>query len=182
MQRTICIFAGMKTLLVVLVLVALGCGDDSAAPDAAPDGPHCPAVTGDAGGGTHKLFLEFEGIHLTKCACNDSATGRTALVAQDSDVPAFQPANANRQQMIDEIRAGIAQVLEPYDIEVTTTRPTGTKYNMIVFGGSCGTLTGQFCGGNDGAGAGLAARLCGHPQDSSIGLIFDGPGVNSTAF
>jgi hypothetical protein len=145
---------------IVLVMACAGCGDDAAhpdalqlpdaapadapGPDAAPDAPTaaCPNPSTDAGGGgTYTVYLNADGVTLTKSNCDNATTNCTHLIMQSQAVvPPFMNGAANRDSVIAEIAAHIEEVLLPYSIDVVTTRPASGPYYMIVLGGDC-TLT-----------------------------------------
>jgi hypothetical protein len=157
---------------VVTVLAAAGCGDDGAKTvDAAIDAPTmCAAKTAPLAPGVHKIYLNFDGITLTKGADN-SATNTSDLLVMDSiTVPAYvATGNATtRQGRIDLIVDYVQRTLAPYSVDVVTERPAAGSdpYMMCVIGGKpedfgfpamVGALAGQKC----------------HPAYGAIALEFE---------
>src|SRR5262249_3541653 len=155
-HRTIGAGVGMKRAIVVLAFL-VGCGDDSTAPgdaaidasviDAAIDAPiDGPGGNADAGPlcapsdggavGTHTLFLNFEGVTITRggTGCQNDATRNCSFIATaDTVVTQFAATAANRQMLLDDIVSNMYQQLAPYSINLVTTRPASGPYKMIVY-------------------------------------------------
>lgn len=174
----------MKRLAFALVaLVALtACGDDSgggaadaaATADAPPADAAAPAdaagCTSSGGpGGTHKLFLAFDGVDMIPSADgkNHSATNEDHVLAAPATVPAFLAGQAGRDVAIAGIVAQVKATLGPYDVEVVTTRPAATPYVMIVFGGTSENV-------NRAVGGSAAFSFdCNNSDDDDVGYVFD---------
>jgi len=178
---------------IVLLVVCVGCGDDSAmpdglhlvdaaidaaTPDAPPDAPGaaCPNPATDAGGGgMYTLYINAEGVTLLKGNCDNARTNCTTLiVANQAVVPPFKQNDPNRQAFIDEIVQLVQSALLPYSVDVVTTRPASGDYNMIVLGGDC-TLTG---GTMPCQSFGVGVLPCSLANRDHISLDFD----NTTVF
>lgn len=186
----------MKRTLVIAAFV-LGCGDDSmmANPDGPPgadaavDAPNqidAPGSNSDAGPlcassdggavGAHKLFLNFEGVNIVHgTSCNDATTNCSFIATANFTVPQFAAAVANRQQLLDGIVANVNQVLAPYSVEVTTTRPASGPYKMIVFAPCDPTL---MCATNSGS---IGPYQCMSPDHNDISFVFEDTTGNATS-
>src|SRR5512142_1063573 len=120
-------------------VLAAGCSSSHhAAPDAAPDADllHCPAPVDPTAPGTHTVFVNFDGVTLTKGNCNDATTNCTSLVVQDQTVvPPWLDGNADRANDIAAIMTVARTAVAPYSIDLVTTRPASGDYKMIVVGG-----------------------------------------------
>jgi uncharacterized protein (TIGR03382 family) len=129
-----------------LAVAAIGCGGvpDPEAPvvqrpnfagDTRPAAP-VPIRRALGGGAAQVLYLNFDGVALTQ-AFNDNAPGNQSQIA-GTTVPAFAPppgAKFTRQQGIDAITDRLRGYYHPFNVQVTTTRPTSGDYTMIAVGG-----------------------------------------------
>jgi hypothetical protein len=183
----------MKTAVCATILFFCACGDDSMAnpdgpsvdapasidapridapPDAIASDGHC---VGDGGMGTrHHIYLLFDGVMLTP-GNDDSRTNHTSLINNPSTVPPFLGTASNRQQVIGDISANVRQMLNGYNVDVTTTRPASGDYTMIVF------ATAQSVGLSPGIGA-IGYSDCGNANADDVGLVVDmgtGTGINA---
>ncbi|MDQ3365643.1 MAG: hypothetical protein M3680_09455 [Myxococcota bacterium] len=142
----------MRSLIVCsfVCLFPVACGDGGApATDAAPlssdaathdaSGVICNARTA---GGTHKLFLQFEGQTVTRGE-NDATQNTARWVAQGrptATIPAWRPMAADRAAHIETVTCRVREALYPFDVDVVTTRPSSGDYEMVVIGGSSADL------------------------------------------
>ena len=161
------------TMLATLALTA--CEEDLLAdlPDAAPDATTgCPTPLEPLAVGTYKVYLNTEGVTVTKGnGCDNSRIDCSLIVVADNTmVPPFLPGNAGRRPFIDAIVAKAQAALAPYSIDIVTVRPTTGDYEMMVLGGDGATIAGcTGCGGVSpyaGCGRGLSNR-------NHISFIFD---------
>jgi len=150
------------------------------------EGP-CPGPECDAAGlqpqakGKRIVYLVFGGLTLKSVS---SGTSESAALNQSwiinkhtatgstKTVPAFQTSDLqstnglSRAQIIQGVIDQLYNSHAPYDVEFTTTRPTSGTYQMIVFGGSCGSVYGESgC-------AGIAMGDCGDYIPSNITFVF----------
>lgn len=145
------------------------------------EGP-CPGPECDAAGlqpqakGKRIVYLAFDGITLTKVSngTSEDATQNQSWIVNSSTetIGAFQPSQLSstgglsRAQIIQRVIDQLYSIHQPYDIEFTTTRPSSGNYQMIVFGGTCSSVTGQ------GGCAGIAMGDCGDYVASNITFVF----------
>jgi hypothetical protein len=191
-----------KVIWVAVLLV--GCGDDSTAPadaaidasviDAAVDAPiDGPGGNADAGPlcapsdggavGTHKLFLNFEGVTITRgvTGCQNDATRDCSFIATaDTTVTQFAATAANRQQLLDDIVSNMYQQLAPYSIDIVTTRPASGPYKMIVYAQCASTLTCQT--GSGSIGPVECPPTMGSLNANDIAFVFEQAGENATSY
>ncbi|HUS31383.1 MAG TPA: hypothetical protein VMZ53_22885 [Kofleriaceae bacterium] len=164
----------MKRYVLALIAVA-ACGDDGGGmvtPDSStpmPDAPvTCPAVTPPLAAGMHTFYLSFEGVTITKGACDDAKTNCSELVGQASTVvPAFLPAESDRDARIAVIAAEVQTALAQFSVDVVRTRPASGDYWMASIGG-----TSMAVAGVSGVTAGVKPT-CQSVNKSSISLVFD---------
>jgi hypothetical protein len=176
-------------ILIGLFLLA-GCERDlvAALPDAAPpadaplpDAParYCAATPANPlAAGTTKIFLNTEGVTLTASGSgDDAAQDATTLIAMDGTVvPAFLPGVSGRETYIAQIVAAAQSALAPYSVDIVTTRPAASPYQMIVLGGSSATLEG--CA----ACVALSHISC-SPLVNAVDLVFDrGPALKPARY
>jgi len=110
------------------------------APADASDG--CPAPKQPLSGGQYLLYLNTEGVTLTK-GNPDSATNTTDLISANSAViPPFLNNQAGRDAFITSIATMAQDALAPYSIDVVTSRPVSRTYYMFVIGGDGAALAG----------------------------------------
>lgn len=123
------------------LLAGMDAGPDTQTVDAPPP-TSCPAVTTHPlPPGRFKLYVNTEGVSLTKCSTDDAPTNCASALTGNVTIPAFLPGDPNRQPFIDAIVVRVQEKLAPYSIDVVTTRPTSGEYAMDVVGGDA-TLVG----------------------------------------
>jgi hypothetical protein len=84
-----------------------------------------------------KVFLNFDGVTLTKAATTDATTNTAAWMTNASAVvPRYHTAVAGRDTEITSIVDGVKARLSALPLQVVTTRPTSGSYVMIVMGGN----------------------------------------------
>lgn len=161
----------MRLMSVAAVLFA-ACGDDSSAmPDAQipVDAPTMcpPQTTMPLPTGAHVVYLNFDGVTLTKCAVADSRANCTDLIKQDpSVIPPYMDGNVDRQTRIDFIVTTVQRALAPYSVDVVTTRPASGDYLMVVLGGSATQLGFSNV-------SGVASQPCSAANRNLVTLEFD---------
>jgi hypothetical protein len=112
-----------------LALLIVGCGGDGdthhvTVPDAGVDGSIDPVRT-------NTLYLNFEGVTLAPGA--DDATQNTSTIATGpTTLPSYLGSAADRATTVAAIAAEVGNILEPYDVEIVTSRPGSGSYMMIV--------------------------------------------------
>ena len=166
----------MKWFVGLLFAAVAGCGDDGGMTMVMPDSPttmmpdafvECPAAP-PLVMGTYVFYLSFEGVTLTKGACDDSRTNCTELDAQSSTVvPAFIPAATDRDLRIAQITSEVQAVLVPFSVDVVRVRPASGDYWMASIGGTSTAVA-----GTSGVTAGVKAT-CASSNKDSIALVFD---------
>jgi hypothetical protein len=120
--------------------------------------------------GAFKLYLNFDGVTLTKGEDNSAMNTSSIVVNDPTTIPPFQPAAdpTSRQGHIDQIVGHVQAAVSPYAIDVVTTRPASGVYQMYMIGGTSEQI---------GLGTGLlslVAATC-HIDYNGIGLEFDNP-------
>jgi hypothetical protein len=84
-----------------------------------------------------KVFLNFDGVTLTKAATTDATTNTVAWMTNTSAVvPAYHTGVAGRAAEITAITDGVKARLSALPLEVVTTRPASGPYVMVVMGGN----------------------------------------------
>jgi hypothetical protein len=133
----------MRGVIIAMLLVA-GCEKNLALPDApALDAnPYCAQPTPPLVAGQYILYLNTEGVTLTKGSPSSSANMSDLIAAADVTVPPFLPGDPNRLVFIDQIVRGVQGVLAPYSLDIVTTRPASGDYYMFVLGGDGMTISG----------------------------------------
>jgi hypothetical protein len=143
----------MVKLLALLALVAgceanLGAGDNTGSVD--PDAPGGGGETffdasvqqqqdaaPPACANGRKVFLNFDGVTLTKGATTNAVTNTVAWMTNTSAVvPAYHTGVNGRLTEITSIVDGVKARLSMLPLEVVTTRPTSGSYVMVVMGGN----------------------------------------------
>src|ERR1700729_17468 len=114
----------MRRLWLALVI---GCGIKPPPTPVDDAGPDASTITL-----TRTLYLNFEGVTLA--AGSDDATLNESVIATTPiTLPSYLGSAADRATQISNIQAEVANILEPYDIAVVTSRPTsGGPYMMVV--------------------------------------------------
>ncbi|MEO8706418.1 MAG: hypothetical protein ABI867_40685 [Kofleriaceae bacterium] len=113
--------------LVPMVLV-VGCGDGGdAAVDARPDGFNVPRST---------VFLAFDGLSVQPGNADDASSDTSQIATETLTVQSFLSGDPDRAARTLEVVSEMETLLAPFNIEITTTRPAGDAYDMIVFGES----------------------------------------------
>jgi len=136
--------AFVSTLLLTTFFAA--CGDDgnNAPPDgsladAAPPVDALPPFDCETSPstGTHKVFLQFEGVTLTHAEISDATQNRSSVIDEKvtATIPAWRPEDPEREAHIQAVVCSLRETLYPYDVEVVTTRPASGDYEMVVLGG-----------------------------------------------
>ena len=108
--------------------------------DAPPDVPTgCAALPA---GGTHKVFLQFEGATLTRAASDATLNQFTIIEGSHATatVPRWKAAAVDRAAQIQSVVCAMRESLLPFDVEVVTTRPAAGDFEMVVIGGSYADL------------------------------------------
>ncbi len=146
----------MKAAAILLVGL-LGCGE-----------PIRDFLGGGSSGAakTHTLFLNFEGVTLSK-GTDDETANTSSLLGNPATFMAYDPVDPGRTSKLDDITADATDVLAPYDILVTTERPPNGPYAMIVFTDDAGFAVGcPNC-------ISLAPMAC-NTESSPVGFMFGG--------
>ena len=123
----------MKSFALALAALA-ACGSS---PPSAADAT--PAVVPDAPPVATVVYLSFEGETVSpgpEAPWDDESP----LVKAKSTVAPLYANDPDRQAKIATIVADVTTALQPYDIDLTTTRPATGPYTMIVFGGNSSDL------------------------------------------
>lgn len=145
-------------------------------------GPDCgvtPRPPGEHALGLRRVYLNFEGVTLTSSSNNEDATNDTSFVISQLvspgatlTIPPFDTGDLEstqgltRQQIIQYTLNQMYETHQDYNIEFTTTRPASGTYHMVVFGGSCSSVVGQYgCGG-------IAHLDCGDFVPSNVVFVF----------
>lgn len=82
------------------------------------------------------LYLDFEGVTLTRGSPSDASTNRVSWMQNASaTVPRYRTNDVNRDGEIVQIINGVKARLAGTPISVVVGRPTSGAYVMIVFGG-----------------------------------------------
>lgn len=143
-------------------------------------GPNCGHVIipdhNPAAQGLRIVYLAFDGVTLTRSNSSDSATTNTSAIVNSNPevIPAFSTSSMgstgglSRSQIIQQVVSDSYALHADFNIEFVTTRPSSGQYSMVVFGGSCTSVTGQ------GGCAGIALRDCGDFMASNITFVFPG--------
>ena len=166
------------------MLCVAACGDDGGAAvdagggdagvDAAPDAPGFNCAT--ASSGTHKVFLAFDGVTLTKAAVSDAPMNKTALIqgnAQMATIASWRSGAANRSALIQEVVCSVRQSLARFDIDVVTSRPASGAFQMIVIGGKATDLGFSVPGGS--AISMVATNDCMNNNQLDVGWVAETP-------
>lgn len=140
-------------------------------------GPGCTAELQPHAQGRRVVYLNFDGVTLSRSNTNDDARLNVSAIVNSSTevVPAFDPGDLSgtsglsRAQIIDRVVSDLYVIHQPYDIDFVTSRPASGNYSMVVFGGSCSSVVGQGC-------AGIALRDCDDRMPSNITFVFP-PGL-----
>jgi hypothetical protein len=161
----------MKQTAWVVMVLAAACGDDGAKTvDAAIDAPTmCAPKMAPLAPGMHTIYLNFDGVTLTK-GNDDSATNVASVLVNDSStIPAYVATGnpTTRQGRIDEIVGYVQRTLAPYSVDVVTTRPASGVYMMNVIGGKP-----EDFGFTAGVGS-IAGLQCGHTHYNGVALEFE---------
>jgi hypothetical protein len=142
-------------------------------------GPGCKAeLVEPQAQGLRIVYLVFDGITLTRDSFDDDARTNTSAIVNSSTevIPAFNindlasTGGLTRNQIINKVVDDLYKLHQPYNVEFVTTRPSSGYYSMIVFGGSCQSVT-----GSSGC-AGIALRDCSDTMPANITFAFP-PGL-----
>lgn len=137
-------------------------------------GPACTAALQPQHAQGHRVvFLNFDGVTLTRSFTNDDARiNVSAIVNSPTEVvPPFDPADLvstgglSRAQIIAQVVEDLYVIHEPYDVEFVTVRPASGDYSMVVFGGNCDEVASRNC-------AGVAIRDCGDQMPANVTFVF----------
>lgn len=129
-------------ILAISAVAACGGGGGGSPPDgpqlidAAPD---VPAGCDQIVGGTHKVFLNFDGVALQP-GTTSAMTNTTSLLDEAHTVPAWRPNDPARDTAIAAVICDARLTLQQFDVDVVTTRPATGPYTMIVIGGAATDL------------------------------------------
>jgi hypothetical protein len=139
---------------------------DAAVPEAAlaADAPG-PDARG-AAAAPRVLFLNLDGVLISKGATSDSAANRSHIC--HGTFPAFDhaPYGSQRRQVIADLLSRVRGLLGDFAVDLRTTRPASGRYLMLVLGGLPSA-----CGYGAGIG-GLAPQDCGDRQSGEVAFIF----------
>src|SRR5262249_12616508 len=117
----------------------------------------------------HILYLNFDGGTLRGSPdCSDAPGRCTFLIGQSSaTIPAFHGSDDVKQAVVDQLKV----FLDPFNVQIVTTRPASGDYAMTVVGGSANDI-----GINDPAGSilGLAPLDCTDTNPDDIAFAFAG--------
>jgi len=177
-----------RTLLPLALLLAAGpaSAEDGSSPvaPAAGDvllvespcpGPRCTAELVEPQAQGHRVvYLNFEGVTLTRSSSNDDArTNVSAIVNSSTEViAAFKTSDLSstgglsRAQIIQKVVDDMYTLHANFNVDFVTSRPTSGYYSMIVFGGSCQSVV-----GSSGC-AGIALLDCGDQMPANITFVF----------
>ncbi|MGE0869526.1 MAG: hypothetical protein AB7P03_13245 [Kofleriaceae bacterium] len=145
------------------ILLLLGaCSSSGVAPD-----PGVDAATNPPPAVTRTLYINAEGVTLN-AGTDDAATNTSSIMTATTTVSPYLMGDPQRTAKIDAIVSETQTILAPYDIEITSTRPTTGMYEMIVLTDDLGEDVG-LQGVISIIPSGCAPRL------STIGLIFGEP-------
>lgn len=135
-------------------------GEAPAELDASPS-PGEPDA-GDSAAG-YAIYLAFEGGAVSPGA-DDAAAGTSSVVEDAVDLPAFSVdrfATAKpRGEILEDLRAHVAGLYEPFAVDVVTERPASGAYLMVMVGNRAGDLGLPF------GVAGAAPLVCGGDLDA----------------
>ena len=133
------------------------------------------APPASACGNNRKVFLEFNGVTITKAATSDATLNYASWISANAVVPPWHQGSSTRTTDITTIVNGVKSRLANTPIEVVTTRPAAGPYVMIVFGGqstgnngTVGTVYGGSTNEHD----------CGDLVKSDLGWVSDNPSVS----
>lgn len=162
-----------------MVMALAACGDGgSAKPDAMIDAPTmCAPKMAPLAPGMHTVYLNFDGVTLTKGNDDSAANVSSVLMNDPSVIPMWGPtlSASTRQGRIDAIVDYVQRALAPYSVDVVSTRPASGLYTMHVLGGQS-----QDFGYPMGV-AGIAPQKC-SPIYNGVTLIFDVGTFTATDF
>ncbi len=122
-----------------------------------------------------KVYLEFNGVTLTRGTPSDATTNTASWISGTATVPPWKQGSSTRTQDIATVVAGVKSRLAMTPIDVVTTRPATGPYVMVVFGGqnqnNGGTVGTIYAGATN-------EHDCGDLVKSDIGWVSDGPSVS----
>jgi hypothetical protein len=117
------------------------------------------------------LYLNFDGVTLTKAAASDAAANTASWIGvTTATIPAYRLADANRDAEILAIVDGVKQRLATTPITVYTQRPQNPPYVMVVFGGTKTNVNSVYSYATN-------EHDCGDSVKSDVGWVSDVPGV-----
>ncbi len=121
------------------------------------DGPSEPPPDAAA-----TVFLNFDGVELVESASDDATTNTTQFGFLAGSWSGIDPARAAS------IKSGVEELLAPFSIYVTDSRPEAGPYTMVVVTLDSPDPLPPGTGG-------ISDRDCGNTTPSNIGLVFDSP-------
>lgn len=143
---------------------------DAGAPDAAPN-----ADDARAGDHPHVVYLNFHGALLEPAIIDDAPAGKSSMLQNlgtpkgvfsgfaGANVPV--PDRVSRQHLLDKVVAIVTATVAPFDVQITTRRPT-VPFTEILFGG-----TTEDFGADEGT-AGQAPLDCGDLNPTNVGIVY----------
>jgi hypothetical protein len=145
-MRIACAFALLSLAACEARLGGRGDGDDTLdLVDASNATVDAPASDGPACFNGRVVFLNFDGVALTRGSPSDATQNRASWMTTASGAaPAFRQGDGNRVAQITELIDGVRGALAQFPITVVTSRPTSGDYVMVVFGGNQNQVGSQF--------------------------------------
>jgi hypothetical protein len=120
----------------------------------------CPAAHPPTSPGT--IYLAFDGVTLDSVAdgLDDATTTKTSLVDRRTRFSAFLDGDPTRADVIAGLVSNTREILAPFAVEITTTRPAG-DHLMVVLAAGTGTLYG------------LVRHDCDNAVRNDVVILFD---------
>ncbi|MBX3156853.1 MAG: hypothetical protein KF773_12840 [Deltaproteobacteria bacterium] len=113
------------------------------------------------------VYLNFDGVALTRGAASDATLNRASwMQIASGSAPIYRAGDGNRVAQITEIIDGVRAALEQFPITVVTTRPTSGEYVMIVYGGTAAQVGSRFS-------VAVQELDCGDLQRNDVGWMSD---------
>jgi hypothetical protein len=151
-----------------------GSGSGSGNGSGSGSGMQPDAGTASACANGRKLYLNFDGVTLTRATPSDSTQNKVSWMSNaTATVPPWHQGSGTRANDIATIVAGVKSRLSTLPIEVVTQRPASGPYVMVVFGGDrtiVGTTYSFATNEHD----------CGDLVKNDVGWISDEPNVSYT--
>ena len=163
----------MRSLVLVLLAACSGnSGPHNTVADARVDdavGSHdAPDAATHATAPVHTLYINADGVTLT-LGVDDATQNSTELVQHTAILKPWLMIDAARATKIGDLAVELQTLVAPYDVTITTTRPTSGDYDMFVVTDSDGTAAGFSAGQG-----GLASLSC-TASAKSIAIQFAPP-------